>query len=282
METYFTTDALPVQAHAASLVRDFRIRGFKQKIKVYIEKGNYIIKTAENRDEVLKAIRLRTEVFLEELNGRDISVDLDIDEYDVLSDHLLLMEKETGNVVGTYRFNSNLYSNSFYSETEFDIFNILTLPGIKVELGRACIHKNFRGGVNIGLLFTGIIQYAKAIRADYFFGCSSFHLPETKYAAQLNRYFMETGKPGEDMMVYPRKKYSVQDLDLYIAEMENSGSREYLTSRRFIPGLVNGYISAGAVICGEPVYDADFNCYDFFTLLDLKKMDMSYVSRLIR
>ena len=160
--------------HALAL---FKIRGFVQKIDVYLEKGNVIIKTARNTDDVMRAIELRSKVFLEEL-GASGSGSIDIDEFDILSDHLLLIDKEKDVVIGTYRFNSNLFSNSFYSETEFDIFNVLITPGIKVELGRACIHKEYRGGTTVSLLWTGLLAYMKKIGADYLFGCSSFHVPD--------------------------------------------------------------------------------------------------------
>ncbi len=103
----------------------FSNNGFRQKIKIYLEKDNFIIKTACRTEDVLNAIELRTKVFLEELNNKQGFSRADIDEFDILSDHLLLIDKEKDTVIGTYRFNSNLFSNSFYSEKEFNIFNII-------------------------------------------------------------------------------------------------------------------------------------------------------------
>ena len=88
---------------------------------------------------------------------------------------------------------------------------------------------------------------------------------------------MEKHDAGDRMRVFPRPKYKIEDLDLFLLQLENSVKKDYLLSQRFIPGLVKGYISAGAKICGEPVYDADFNCHDFFTILDLKKLNQDYV-----
>ncbi|MFH0976347.1 MAG: GNAT family N-acyltransferase [Spirochaetota bacterium] len=254
----------------------FNIKGFKQKIDMFIEKENYIIKTASGTDDVLKAIKLRTEVFLEELNNTNIN-DIDIDEYDILSDHLLLIDRNKNEVVGTYRFNSNLFSNSFYSETEFDIFNIMTVPGIKLELGRACIKKEYRGGLALSLLWTGLVAYIKRIDADYLFGCSSFHVPDKLEVARLYKLFIEKHFTDESKMVFPREEFKIKDLDIFLLQVENSGKKEYLLSQRFIPALVKGYISAGAKICGQPIYDPDFNCYDFFTLLDLKDLNQEYL-----
>jgi putative hemolysin len=259
--------------HALDL---FNIRGFVQKIDLSLERENYIIKTASNTEDVMKAIELRSKVFLEELNNINTGK-MDIDEYDILSDHLLLIDKDKDEVIGTYRFNSNLFSNSFYSENEFDIFNIFITPGVKVELGRACIRRDCRCGMTLSLLWTGLLSYIKKIGADYLFGCSSFNIPDKIYVAQVYKLLMEKHKSDEKMKVFSRGKYKIEDLDLFLLQIENSVKKEYLLSQRFIPGLVKGYFSAGAKICGEPVYDPDFNCYDFFTLLDLKTLNQEYV-----
>jgi putative hemolysin len=264
-------------SYAGKALALFNIKGFTRKIGIYAEKKNFIIKTASTTEEVMKAIELRSNVFLEELGNNSAAGSVDIDEYDILSDHLLLIDKEKNAVIGTYRFNSNLFSNSFYSENEFDIFNILITPGVKVELGRACISKEYRGGMTLSLLWTGLLTYINKIGADYLFGCSSFSIPDKIYAAQLYKLLMEKHKADETMSVFPRDKYKIEDLDLFLLQVENSEKKEYLLSQRFIPGLVKGYISAGAKICGEPVYDPDFNCYDFFTMLDIKKLNQEYV-----
>ena len=36
-----------------------------------------------------------------------------------------------------------------------------------------------------------------------------------------------------------------------------------------VPSLLQSYLKAGAVICGDPALDEEFRCVDFFTLLDL-------------
>ena len=280
-----TTDSLLYNFQHADdygiTVKDFfDIKGFSQKIKIYFESDNFTVKTASSNDDVMDAIRLRSEVFLEELNNKTEEGSIDIDEYDIFSDHLLLIDNNSNEVIGTYRLNSNLFSNTFYSGKEFDIYNILTLPGIKVELGRACIKKIYRNGTILSLLWTGLLKYIKAIYADFLFGCSSFTIPGVNFAAQLYKFMKEFHFiEDEKLMVYPRRKYKIKDLDLYLMQIESSERKEYLLSQRFIPGLVKGYISAGAKICGEPIYDPDFHCYDYFTFLNVKQLDKDYVSR---
>ncbi len=82
-------------------------------MRVFIEKEEYVIKTAENDFELEQALRLRHEVFIFEILGKKKLFGIDIDRYDMLCDHLLVIDKKTEQVVGTYRFNSDRYSDRF-------------------------------------------------------------------------------------------------------------------------------------------------------------------------
>jgi putative hemolysin len=43
-----------------------------------------------------------------------------------------------------------------------------------------------------------------------------------------------------------------------------------------VPPLVKTYIRAGARVCSQPVIDRDFNCADWLTVLDMKRLTGSY------
>ena len=43
-----------------------------------------------------------------------------------------------------------------------------------------------------------------------------------------------------------------------------------------IPPLVKGYLRAGAWICGEPAWDPEFDCADFFMLLPIARIEARY------
>jgi len=43
-----------------------------------------------------------------------------------------------------------------------------------------------------------------------------------------------------------------------------------------MPPLIKGYLRAGAFICGEPAWDPDFNCADFFMLLPMSRLTGRY------
>ena len=43
-----------------------------------------------------------------------------------------------------------------------------------------------------------------------------------------------------------------------------------------LPPLLKAYFRLGAVACGEPCYDPDFNCADVLVLVDVHNMQASY------
>ena len=43
-----------------------------------------------------------------------------------------------------------------------------------------------------------------------------------------------------------------------------------------VPALLRGYLRLGSWVCGEPAYDADFNCADFYVLFSMDRLDPRY------
>src|SRR5215510_10011885 len=103
------------------------------------------VKLATSLAEIDRAMRLRFEVFnLELQEGLRSSYDkgYDSDPYDAYCDHLIVKEIASDSVVGTYRLLRKSRAEKqigFYSENEFDLSNLLKLPGDLLELGRSCI-----------------------------------------------------------------------------------------------------------------------------------------------
>jgi putative hemolysin len=47
-----------------------------------------------------------------------------------------------------------------------------------------------------------------------------------------------------------------------------------------LPSLIKGYLRLGAVVCGPPALDCEFGTADFFILMDMQKLNSSYLGRL--
>ena len=239
---------------------------FRQKIALQQSSENFLLKTAANPFELRQALQLRHEVFFRELQGKQEASGLDVDELDLVCDHLLIIDRASGRVVGTYRLISSIYSSRFYSQGEFEIDQILQLPGNKLELGRACIHPNFRTGAIINLLWKGIAAYAKATNAQYLFGCASVQTTDPAAASRLLAQLDARGlcRSGQ---VRPTPDYRSELLPVDTAVTEE------------IPALIQSYILAGAKFYGEPALDREFSCYDFFMMLKLDEMSRGFRRR---
>lgn len=245
-----------------------KIHRFKPKTNIYSDKGPYLLKTVTTTEELTQALRLRYEVFHREMLGKTKTRGLDVDEFDFFCDHLIIIEKRTGELVGTYRLNCSLNSQDFYSGYEFDLRRILETNGTKLELGRACIQKNHRKGLVISLLWRGIAEYMNATGSKVLFGCASIKTESPRQAALLYHYFRSQGRIQENYWCPPTAKYQMPNLDLWIEKLSRPLTAEELSEvEELIPPLCRAYLKAGALLGGEPAYDADFKCIDFLTIL---------------
>lgn len=253
------------------------INRFQVKIKLFIEKEDFIIKTAENDFELEQVLRLRHDVFIRELLNKKKLFGIDIDKYDMLCDHLLVIEKNTGAYVGTYRLNSDLYSDCFYSEKEFNLGTLMNVPGLKLEIGRACIRREFRKSNMMGLLWEGIYAYMALMSARYVFGCSSIMTTNMIEIAMVHKYLVDNNHCTYETGAYPMNKYRIKEFNKYLDMVEKINIHEvYIKAEKLIPRLIKDYFNFGAKIHGEPALDKNFRCIDVLTMLDLQSMNHSY------
>src|SRR5262245_32344458 len=126
--------------------------------------------------DVVAAQRLRFHVFAEEMGARlsTAAEGGDRDGFDAYCDHLLLRERATQAVVGTYRILPDTAAarvGRFYAAAEFDLGRIPALPRL-AEVGRACIHPDYRTGAALGTLLAGLAGYIRDACYEYVIGCA--------------------------------------------------------------------------------------------------------------
>ncbi len=222
---------------------------------------------ARHEHEVREAQRLRWKVFADELGAR-IATPLpghDIDIFDPYCDHLLVRSAE-GQLVGTYRVlppHQAQRVGGLYSEIEFDLTRLIHLRPRLLELGRSCVHRDFRGGAVIMALWAGLADYMRRHALDAMIGCASVAMHDGgHYAASLWAALRKTHlAPVEDHM-QPRLPLPVANL------------RQDLPAQP--PPLLKGYLRVGARICGAPAWDPDFNTADFPILMRLSDVSSRY------
>ena len=125
----------------------WELRYFRAKVSLFVDAQKFLIKTGESGYELEKALKLRYEVVYREILNKRAFLNIDVDEFDFISDHLIIIDKKSEEAVGTYRLISSTFSERFYSETEFFIENLKRTADNKLELGRACVHREHRNGV---------------------------------------------------------------------------------------------------------------------------------------
>jgi putative hemolysin len=223
---------------------------------------------AKSPEEVRQAQRLRYRVFADECGARlqTLSPGLDEDPFDPYCDHLIVRDTSRDEVVGTYRILTAWKAReagSFYSETEFDMSRLLSLAPRMVEVGRSCIHPDYRHGGVMTLLWAGLADYMRTGGYEYLVGCASVSLTDGGgQATETYLSLRDTCLSPPQWRVVPHRPYPI-DADRVVGQP-------------ILPPLIKGYVRLGAYVCGEPAWDDAFNTADLFMLLPLSRMNPRY------
>lgn len=251
-----------------------RLRGFQPNLSIFLEYGDFIVKTARTPAELLEVLELRHEVFVEEWQGRSLPFGVDVDRYDFDADHLIIWSKKEQKAVGTYRLLCSRFTNRFYSQSEFDMDDFLRWGFTKLELGRACVHPDYRDGNTIDLLWKGLSQYIELAGVRFLFGCSSVRIQDQRKSESLMKSFFEKGVWSDDFEIRPHRKYSYHKFS-----MESGFALNAQESREVVPPLLRSYLAAGAKVYGHPAYDREFECIDVLTILDMNLLNPRFKQR---
>lgn len=224
----------------------------------------YGVRIARTREDVEAALRLRFEVFNLELHeglAESFFTGLDEDEFDRFCDHLVVVDKATGSVVGTYRMQTGEMAArshcGFYCAREFDFTPYEPIRDSLIELGRACVQRGHRSFTVISLLWKGIIDYALEHRARYLIGCSSLTSQDPALGSAMFHQLSRKHLVNASLQTRPLPALAVAiDPDPVPCGPP--------------PKLLRAYLNLGARICGPPAIDREFGTIDFLTLLDIK------------
>ncbi|HYE72260.1 MAG TPA: GNAT family N-acyltransferase [Blastocatellia bacterium] len=241
--------------------------------ELYLTEGRYELKFARTQSEIDEVLRLRFEVFNLELGeGLESSLETGLDEdvYDTACHHLMVVDRATSRVIGTYRLmTAELAGTSgFYSASEFDLSQLPdSILSQAVELGRACIARDHRNTSVLLLLWKGLAQYAALNNKRYFFGCCSLTSQNPLEGWAIAQQLGRNGAFHREFFVPPRPGYE--------CALEPGAANELPETK--IPKLFSAYLRFGAKVCGPPALDRQFKTIDFFTLLDVN--ELSAISR---
>jgi putative hemolysin len=225
----------------------------------------YTLQLATTTAEIEAAQRLRFAVFNLELHeglSDSYATGRDQDKFDDVCDHLLVMERDSGAVVGTYRMQtggSAGRNHGYYSATEFDFTPFESARSQILELGRACVAEGHRNQTVLGLLWKGIAHYARTHDVRYLVGCSSLTSQDAAGGLGTYRQLANRCLVAERWQTLPLPGWRCP-----------GPAGEPLK----VPKLMAAYLALGAKICGEPSLDREFGTIVFLTWLDLESLPM--------
>ena len=238
-------------------------RGFGE-----LRAGHLGVRIAVSDAEIDAVQSLRYRVFYDEMGaepcGEALATRRDIDAYDEVADHLLVVDHAIGpgpeGVVGCYRLirqEAAAQLGRFYSEDEYDVSSILRFSRQSLELGRSCVGAGYRSGAVMQLLWRGIAAYVIVHQIDVMFGCAS--LPGTdpeKLATELSYlYYNHLAPPALRPVAVPGRHVEMRR----IAPERLEAGRGTLS---LLPPLIKGYLRLGGFVGDGAVIDRQFNTTD--------------------
>ena len=237
--------------------------------------GQFEVRLARGEEDLRLAQALRYRVFVEELGGDGPLVDhdrrLEADRFDPVFDHLMLLDhgRAGSPCVGVYRVmrdDQAAAAGQFYCDDEYDL-DVLERSGLRLlELGRSCLHEEYRGGTAMMHLWNGLAAYVEAHGIDLMFGVASFHGTDAMAFAEPLSLLHHRYLAPEEIRVRARASH-FHSMDL-IADAD----LDRVAAARALPALIKGYLRMGGVV-GEGAYiDHAFNTTDICLLMDVKRV----------
>ena len=239
-----------------------------------IQGGRFEVSFARTRDDLEALQRLRFEVFnLELKEGLDESfaTGLDADRFDPVCHHLIVTDRSTSHVIGTYRMQTSEMAErhgGFYSADEFDLAGLpAAVVHDAVEVGRACVAIPFRNRQVLVLLWRGLAAYLQRNRKRYLFGCCSLTSQDPADGRRVMDHLVSTNQVRTDLRVEPQPTWRCYD-EGYVAPPAPTGRTVE------VPKLFSLYLRYGGKVCGPPALDRFFKTIDYLVLLDIEDLDV--------
>lgn len=250
--------------------------------------GALEVRLAQTAAEVRQAQKLRFRVFYQEgaaiANPGRLFARRDVDAYDAICDHLLVLDHETRDkhnanrpaVVGTYRLLRQPLAEEyggFYTAGEFDIGGLVGRHGQLqfLELGRSCVLPEYRNKRTVELLWHGIHAYVLQNRCGVMIGCASIEGTDPSRLALPLSFLHHYSRAPE--------QWRAQALPERYVEM-NRLSKEAIDPKaalRALPPLLKGYLRLGAYIGDGAVIDHEFGTTDVLIVLPMSVIQKRYI-----
>lgn len=240
--------------------------------------GHLQLRLAKAKVDLRAAERLRYRVFVEELGGDGPLVDhqnrFERDAFDPFCDHLALVdtsrsESDLDHVVGVYRLLSDVQADAlgrFYSESEYDLAVLKSSGRRLLELGRSCVDPQYRRGVALHMLWSGLAAYVREKQIDVLFGVASFHGTDVAQLALPLSHLHQSHLAPPDLRVTAIDG-AFQPMDLV-----PPSEIDRVAAMRDVPPLIKSYLRLGGFVGDGAFVDHNFNTVDVCLVMDTARM----------
>ncbi len=237
----------------------------------------FTTRIARNASDVRLAQRLRYDVFVSELGGDGAMVDhqerLERDRFDAFADHILLLDERRApdeQVIGVYRVMTEdmaARAGRFYCEAEYDLRPLRQHGQPLLELGRSCLHADYRGGPAMWHLWSALADYATRRQIKVLFGVASFHGTDVMSLSQPLSLLFQRHRAPEQLRV---KAIGPTALSM---DMQPAETLDRVAAVRAIPALIKAYLRLGGTVGDGAFVDHDFNTVDICLILQSDAID---------
>ncbi|HEX9859290.1 MAG TPA: GNAT family N-acyltransferase, partial [Paracoccaceae bacterium] len=243
---------------------------------------HFVLRLARDARDLRAAQRLRYKVFVEELGGDGDLVNhagrLECDAFDPIFEHLVLIDNRRDadaldDVVGVYRLLSGeraAQTGRFYSEDEYDLTPLKASGRRLLELGRSCVHPDYRGGTAMLQLWNGLSDYVLERGIEVLFGVASFHGTDVAALAQPLSWLHHNHLAPEALRVRARAPHRQEMALIPPAGLDRRAAM------LATPALIKAYLRVGGFVGDGAWIDHAFNTTDVCLVMDTARMSAKH------
>ncbi len=223
-----------------------------------LAKGRYQATLSETEQDIAHAQALRSLCFRTQ--------DIDRDDFDPFCVHILIRDTKCQSLVCCFRMlilENGAALDQCYSAQFYDLGGLRDFEGRMVELGRFCIHPDWKDPDILRVAWGAMTRFVDDNRIEMLFGCSSFAGTETE--EYLDAFAMLKHRHIAPKRWLPRVK--APHVFKFAARLRRKPDAKKAMLR--MPPLLKTYLLMGGWVSDHAVVDRQMNTLHVFTGVEI-------------